>query len=394
MEEKSYSPKRTGMRMSGTKHLSKSRQGCLICKRRHIKCDEQGPPCANCRVRNLECKYRKPKTLENTDSTNEPLSNLESKAVTGSRRLELELFHQWSTDTYRSLVFQGDDESVWRELIPHTALDFDFLLHIIFSISALHISSMSTSPRSQKYQLVALEYQNLAITAFRDRDTLSSFNTSQSLCAFSLLNLLLAVAFSIYLDQSTGHASILENLTVLFGLLQGTTSIISSGRTALLNGPLGNFVRQSSHMQADDLNLKTKQLFSQLRDLRDEEYTTATASANSGPNATQIYENTSQAIDKLEICFGLRFGNKMVMCLRWFATLDAEFVNRIRDMDPLPLLIAMHWAILLSDIGKEKWWARTSGKALVEEISGILVPQKQQWLPIISAVRSEVGLPP
>ncbi|KAH6689717.1 hypothetical protein F5X68DRAFT_74415 [Plectosphaerella plurivora] len=44
------------------KFHSKSRRGCLACKTRRIKCDEQGPPCANCVVRKSECTYPAPKS--------------------------------------------------------------------------------------------------------------------------------------------------------------------------------------------------------------------------------------------------------------------------------------------------------------------------------------------
>jgi hypothetical protein len=334
-------------------------------------------------------------TKESTKNSRESTINQEFPSSVGDRRLELELFHQWSTDTYRSLVFQGDDESVWREVIPHTALDFDYLLNAIFAISALHISTMSNPSRSKTYQLAALEYQNQAITAFRAHDPQNSSEVSQSMCAFSILNLVLTVAFPSYLDRSTGQPSIFGNLTTLFQLLQGTNTIISSSRTSLLNGPFGNFVRQSSHMQAEDLSPSTKLAFEKLRMLRDEEYSTLSVSGSSTLDAANMYENTSRAIEKLEVCFGLRSAeNKLVVCFRWFATMDAGFVKRMNDLDPLALLITMHWAILLADIGKEKWWARSSGKTLVAEISGILSARKQEWLPIMSLVHREVGLPP
>jgi hypothetical protein len=309
----------------------------------------------------------------------------------GDRRLELELFHQWSIDSYRSLIFQGDDDSVWRDVIPHTALNFDYLLYAIFAISALHISSMSVLPRSKTYQMAALEYQNLAITAFRTQDSRDTPETSQSMCAFSILHLVLTVAFPAYLGQD---ASILDNLATLFELLQGTRSIISSARTSILNGPFGNFVRQSSHMQAESLSPNINLAFERLRILRDEEYA-ASVSASSALDAFRIHESTSKAIERLEVCFGLRSGNNMlVVCFRWFSTIDAGFVKRIGDLDPLALLITMHWGILLADIGREKWWARSSGKALVAEISGVLSVQKPEWLPIMSVVHREVGLPP
>ncbi|KAG7410361.1 Sterol uptake control protein 2 [Fusarium oxysporum f. sp. raphani] len=37
---------------------TKSRMGCLACKRRHIRCDENYPQCQNCTKRKVECPYR------------------------------------------------------------------------------------------------------------------------------------------------------------------------------------------------------------------------------------------------------------------------------------------------------------------------------------------------
>ena len=37
---------------------SKVRTGCVSCKRRHLKCDEQRPTCLRCERANLECTYQ------------------------------------------------------------------------------------------------------------------------------------------------------------------------------------------------------------------------------------------------------------------------------------------------------------------------------------------------
>jgi hypothetical protein len=36
----------------------RSRDGCLTCKRRKVKCDEQRPRCSHCERLNMECKWR------------------------------------------------------------------------------------------------------------------------------------------------------------------------------------------------------------------------------------------------------------------------------------------------------------------------------------------------
>ncbi|KAH7152780.1 fungal-specific transcription factor domain-containing protein [Dactylonectria macrodidyma] len=42
---------------SGRRYI-RSREGCLTCKRRKVKCDEQRPRCSHCERLNMECKWR------------------------------------------------------------------------------------------------------------------------------------------------------------------------------------------------------------------------------------------------------------------------------------------------------------------------------------------------
>ncbi|RSL90435.1 hypothetical protein CEP52_014594 [Fusarium oligoseptatum] len=56
MADQSQLPVRKRERLSAPK----SRGGCVICKRGHIKCDEAKPKCSRCIKSNLECEYKKP----------------------------------------------------------------------------------------------------------------------------------------------------------------------------------------------------------------------------------------------------------------------------------------------------------------------------------------------
>ncbi|KAJ5358842.1 uncharacterized protein N7496_011255 [Penicillium cataractarum] len=53
--------------MPSRRSHTKSRKGCLECKRRHVKCDEGTPKCTLCRKRRLECSYPPPQS--DLDST-------------------------------------------------------------------------------------------------------------------------------------------------------------------------------------------------------------------------------------------------------------------------------------------------------------------------------------
>ncbi len=196
------------------------------------------------------------------------------------------------------------------------------------------------------------------------------------------------------LDRDIDTSSILDNLSTMFSLLQGTTSIYRLARTWLLDGPFGTFIRSNDSMQTEDLNPSAKAVFERLKAIRDEEYAALSSSAASALDAVRTHEVTTAAIQSLESCFGIRYDDKMVVCFRWLAKLDEEFAQRVRNREPVALLITMHWAILLDGLSQDKWWAKSSGKALVAEISRILAPCKPEWLPIMSSAHREVDLPP
>ena len=53
---------------------TKSRAGCLACKRRHVRCDESKPKCANCIKHNVACVYQPPNTGPRSATQTIPLT--------------------------------------------------------------------------------------------------------------------------------------------------------------------------------------------------------------------------------------------------------------------------------------------------------------------------------
>lgn len=148
------------------------------------KCDEQGPPCINCIVRDTTgtCTYKAiPQTqaqVQVQESSSESLSISGSEThtsctatidATGSRRiLELELMHRWSTTTYKSLCSVPEDHYYLQIEVPRGALRHDFLLHGLFAITALEIAAVcSDLTDSAKYVCTAMEYYDKGSESFR-----------------------------------------------------------------------------------------------------------------------------------------------------------------------------------------------------------------------------------
>ncbi|TLD17760.1 uncharacterized protein PgNI_01383 [Pyricularia grisea] len=173
--------------MMKRKAHSKSRNGCRNCKKRHVKCDEQGPPCLNCVVRETQgtCAYAQPPSQQqqqqqqirsststlspgfvtpngshsSTDGGRPPRipvspagsflcpstsgsssltsSASEAAAAEARRLMDVELMHRWSTITYKSFVSIAEDRYYLQTQVPLAAFKHEYLLNGILALTAL-----------------------------------------------------------------------------------------------------------------------------------------------------------------------------------------------------------------------------------------------------------------
>ncbi|KAG7142782.1 Sterol uptake control protein 2 like [Verticillium longisporum] len=188
---------------------SKSRRGCLNCKKRHVKCDEQGPPCANCVVRKTTCSYGQSPTASaaqlDAPAHLDPSSCLavglpsETSQSSGSsslsppqasrmpspsetsfssspelqpspeprRLLELELMHRWSTHTYLVMTCHPEEYPLMQTVLPREGLRHDFVLRIMFALTSLDLAVhvAQTEADAASYVRSALAYHDAAALA-------------------------------------------------------------------------------------------------------------------------------------------------------------------------------------------------------------------------------------
>ncbi|CEL08613.1 Putative Zn2/Cys6 DNA-binding protein [Aspergillus calidoustus] len=161
----------------------KSRLGCLNCKRRHIKCDELKPQCANCTNHSSVCDYSFPARKGGSASTgNSPLlhqnkklqfveseyqahllpssSTPPSSGINGKQAqlernpppfkaqftlLDLKLQHQFLSSTCLTLAENQGSLQFWQTLVPRMGYSFSWVLHLSLALAGLH---MRRSPHS------------------------------------------------------------------------------------------------------------------------------------------------------------------------------------------------------------------------------------------------------
>ena len=111
-ESSSPDPPRVRRRPIPRKGHTKSRRGCLQCKRRKVKCQETLPECDHCRRIGLKCEYP-PGPGSGRELTPSPTRALNGTPTTFSIE-DLRFFQHFLLTAYPPLPIQGD--AVWRDV--------------------------------------------------------------------------------------------------------------------------------------------------------------------------------------------------------------------------------------------------------------------------------------
>ncbi|GIJ92352.1 hypothetical protein Asppvi_011334 [Aspergillus pseudoviridinutans] len=369
---------------------TKSRMGCDQCKKRRVKCDETGPPCANCIARELSCSYYntpKPRSLANGASAS-PVSITSSgeghiaetcgrsfdsgtsSLTKGSNLRELELMHRFSTETYLSLSNKPSDYHVWQIVIPRKALEHDFLLNGVLAVAALHIASTLKPPDALTYIDTALEYHNRAFAPYRQAiDNLTPMNCD-AVFAHSVLTTVIGIALPRLTAERDKSSGITENIVVVFELLQGVSKIFKISRPWLT---MQLFTSQDDwdNVTTSKLDSETERALDRLAALNDDIVATV------DPDQYRIVKD---AIRHLHECFTRHATNRdAASVLRWLAVASKEFAHAVRCRKPFPLMVLMYWGVLLGELDGKWWWAQSSGTALVSELLTALQPGDIRW---------------
>ncbi|KAK5788025.1 hypothetical protein VI817_010521 [Penicillium citrinum] len=371
-----------------------------------LQCDEKGPPCSNCVSRELQCTYLKAPPRESQSGTSipgatarpstsistcdpatprpfAPISPAASTPSSISTVRDLELMHQFSTDTFRTLSTGSSEFEVWQIAIPRLALQYDFLMNGILAVASLHIATTVEAPTSLAYVDTALQYHNLTFAPFR----VAIDNLTPQNCEAVLAQSIVTTVIGIALPRATGardeSANMTENIVTVFQLLQGVRKIIHIGRSWI---KLNLFSSQSKmgHSDLTGLDAETTVALDRLVRLNDE----TLASID-----TEQYRINSDVLAHLRHCFTL-FTNYQDPgnVLAWLAAVDKEFVDNVQRRQPLALLILMHWGVLLGELDGQRWWARDSGRALVSELLRVLYPVDARWADSLIWPRKKMGL--
>ncbi|EKJ78610.1 hypothetical protein FPSE_01204 [Fusarium pseudograminearum CS3096] len=348
------------------------------------KCDETKPVCSHCSRLQLPCIYDRAVSDSNSSSPTENGGQQQNKSTVETivdppesesrRKLELNLFHQYMTDTGPSIIMDSITSNFWISTICRLALKSDATLYAIYMVAALHAHQRSNYTDNKALD-ACQTYLNMAIREHhKDVADINSDNIEYICLTSSMLRL---YGFAQLQRRS------LEPYTPPVGLLRITGASTALFRKAwdLIQDNTESVAYKMIESAADLLEDNySKELPDDLKPLMNREKPheleeswdadTEDAYARSLSLIGRIRsfidrENIAKSIGRRTIVF------PMMMRMK--------FSDLVDELRPRALVILAYYFGLLSMLS-EFWWIGDSGAREIRAIEKILPDEWQGWL--------------
>ncbi|KAJ5584518.1 uncharacterized protein N7459_004318, partial [Penicillium hispanicum] len=310
-------------------------------------CDETRPACSNCTHRRLGCTdlrllqvpadYFVPaspsgRDLPGNGDSDEHVGTLPEPSGLKYSIRDLELIHQFSTETYKSTCGDQSDMEDWQSLIPRHAYAHEFLLHGILAVVALHITATTpNSKRALSYLNTALHYNSLSVGPFRQAlDHLTPHNCD-AVFACSAIVMVIGIGMPCISAEYRGEPRcMVENMVTAFELLQSASSISRISASWL---QAGIFSRSNFwEMPTAELDREISEAIEELLLLN--------------------HSALTETIELMRSCFSkFVHTSHPAAILAWLGYVKEDFVNGVRSRASFQLLVLMYWGVLLNELG-------------------------------------------
>ncbi|KAF7182918.1 hypothetical protein CNMCM7691_002662 [Aspergillus felis] len=366
----------------------KSRNGCLECKRRHIKCNENRPICTNCTVSERVCEYginvfkitrpgdspnRSAASASLSPATNLPSgrSSLSPNPVTPQdapvNMLHMELFSHLYAETLPELNRRKGSVHFFS-IMPHLT-KAPYVANELLAFSALHLSTKHPE-RREYYRTHAAQLQTHALAIFKETDLEVNQETCVPLFVFSAI-LGLHTLCDVLLYRENDFDQFVDKFVHCFRLHRGIRAICGKAWEMLHQSVLQPLIVDGHSLYQFDgrLGAGCEKLLNLVQ------------AAKLGDTLTNIYK---QAIECLQtstnalIAAGSLAGSSHGSTA-WPILVSPEYIDLLPQRRPEALVILAHYAILLHSC-RDSWMFGDGGQFLIESIRDFLGPDWTEWL--------------
>ncbi|KAJ5814714.1 C6 finger domain protein [Penicillium riverlandense] len=372
-----------------------------------MQCDEQKPACTNCRNHDIDCTFSAADT-RSTDGTPPPRNyrfrsydftfdnkrkhKAKASSTTDQHRdsptetqpqppgaisyPDLQLFHNFVIETYRTLADTPEAENVWQRHIVQWGIAFPSILHLILAISALHLGHENPALRDQYVQQAGDHFTfgvrsvTSILNQLNEDNCQKVYISAVLICFIYFARRPHAGEYLIFSDDGPGEWQ---------ALMHGVKLIVQSYREKVFSGVL----KPESGLEDGTIDSVSQSEMN--------EYTVHVDAVQSlvekeiAESDRGIYDAGIQ--DLLSVMRAvymkrssqIRATGFMQVLIGWLYRLPEEMVSLLEQKEPVALIILAHWGMLLKYM-RSVWFMEGWDGHIVSGVRSALPANLQHWI--------------
>ncbi|KAK1916251.1 hypothetical protein P3342_004068 [Pyrenophora teres f. teres] len=368
----------------------KSRNGCLQCKARRVKCDE-GRPCGACTRYRAECSLlgadnqsasgsetASPHNIQlsasgspgslstQTDGYSPdpshlrpvqehvlPIAPAEAPAgvPTADWLRDMELMHHYSLHAHHTLPGTDEIKQIWGFAVPQEAFKFDFLLHSILAFSSNHLAYINPS-RATYFRLAASAHQTVALTSLNKAITDIGPLNCHAIFASAMLTVMNAFA--------DARAYNLDVLVETFRVVRGVHIVMKDVIHILLRGPLALIIKPVGELPKPPSLLST--FLVEIQALG------CSLSTDSSPCGLAIVEATEQLRIALQYSLETTSHPALRAIMVWPISLQTEFLEALKERGHPDVRRLFKYYCKLLEYASSEFWFLSNWRGISEQL--------------------------
>ncbi|PYH40180.1 Zn(II)2Cys6 transcription factor [Aspergillus saccharolyticus JOP 1030-1] len=385
------------------------------CRAKYSQCDEKKPVCTPCARHAIDCdfvipaaasapraparqyRFRRSKYQQDTQTESSAVSRSGSEARAlgaistgvqcdlaasqppgGISFADLRLYHHYMTTTYKTLSDEAADANgIYLNHLPQWGIAFPSILHLILSLSALHLASKNPDAR--------LEY-------FAQADAHFTFGVRSVTAVLALLNsencqLIYQAAALIcltYFGRGPRPAEYLvfsqSGQSQWLVLLRGVRSIVMNHHERIFTGVLTPVPDDSIKGVSPALQAELDEHLSHIGAME-----TWIKLQVADAAVWTVYESSIQDLKSiLREAYAVRSAGKdgislMHLAMGWVYRMQDEMIAILEARDPYALVVYAHWSIILRYM-RSSWLMRGWDEHVVLGVHSLLPLELHQWI--------------
>ncbi|KAI1648352.1 uncharacterized protein F4817DRAFT_334731 [Daldinia loculata] len=373
----------------------KSRAGCLECKRRHIKCDENRPACGNCTISSRQCSFlssqpilpglrrpakstspgllRSSSNASTLSQSSSPISlSCEPSIIQDVNMTHMELFHHCINSNFDLPPSSEDPEKIASPgMIVEAAISSPFLMNEMLAFAALHLAHLKPA-KAQFYKHHAVGLQTHALSMFNREMTGVTSENCLEVLVFTWFMTLHTLCDT---TDSTDPHIFLDQLIHYLQMQRGVRAVTAEAWHLMLESKMGFVLHEATRI---------------FEEAGPGSHTTELENFIQHSPALDANEKTvcKDALDRLQWFLsraddakksGTSLGTPFLSLISWPVIIEADFLRLISERKPEALLVLAYYAIPLH-FCRDVWIIRNAGQLLVQSIRLHLDQKWHRWL--------------